>query len=313
MQKKFSVLLIILTTALFIIWFFSNRTLKNKKLNTQFNLQEQFIPDKIKIYQDNESCSLVKKDSKWLVGTSDEAKGQWVNFMISKLYLLSMDYPASQYETGKLKDTLVHSGRTIELYQKNKKIYSLVFMEYKGKNIALNRKEKPYYIIIAGNQAISLDKLIPAKAALWKKNMLIDLGQDDIMKVCITYPDNLEQSFCLQKGQNKKLTLYNNQDKSLKHTDKLQTEDYMKFFRGITYLPFDNKNYSINALPLFILSVTRHDSVKNNYEGHQLIQVKGHQEDNNFYGIVLNSEDTVLVKYEAIDPVLVEKEYFLKK
>lgn len=313
MKKKFPVLLIILIIALLLIWFYGNRTFKNKKLNTQFNLQEQLMPDEIKIYQGNESCRLVKKDDNWSVGTSDEAKGQWVNFMISKLYLLVLDYPASQHETVHLKDTLVRSGRTIELYREDKKIYTLVFMEYKGKNIALNRKEEPFYIKIAGNESISLDKLIPVEVAQWKKNLLIDLEKKDIMKVCITYPDNLAQSFCLKKDQKGKLTLYNNLNEPLKNTERQQTEDYLMFFRGITYLPFDTGNYSIKETPFFILSVTQHDSVKNNYEGHQLIQVKGYQEDINFCGIILNSKDTIFVKYEAIDPVLVEKEYFLKK
>ncbi len=313
MQKKIPVLLSILTTALLLTWIFGNRTIKNKKLDTRFNLQEQFMPDEIKIHQGNESCSLVKKNGKWMVGASDEAKGQWVNLMISKLYLLTMDYPASQHETKLLRDTLVHTGRTIELYQENKQIYSLVFMEYKGKNIALNRKEKPFYIKIAGNGAISLDKLIPAEAALWKKNMLIDLKRNEIMEVCITYPDNPAQSFCLRKNQSGKLTLCHNLKEPLKNTETQQTEDYLMFFRGITFLPFDAENYSMKAPPLFILSVTQCDSVKNIYEGHQLIQMKGHQADINFCGAILNSKDTILVKYEAIDPVLVEKEYFLKK
>lgn len=312
-HKKKIVILVFSVLVLASIWLIRKQIQKSRKHDIQFNLAEQSSPDKISISEGGNVCELIKTEERWMVNTSTEAKTPLINYMLSKLKLLKMDYPPSRAEMEYLKDTLSKYGRTIELSQNGKTIYRLYFLEYRGRNIALNRKQEPYYVTIPGNKLMSLQKLIPVQPEDWKKNILIDIPKENIVSLSLTYPNNQGKSFTIEQNGSSSYKLLDEHHEIISNTESIEIQDYLMFYKGIAYLLYDKTSHSIFKAPYFQLCITMKDSTKITCEGYELNIRNSQKTDENYCGIITNREDTVIVKYTDIDPLLVEKDYFLKK
>jgi hypothetical protein len=313
MNKKKLLVLIIVVLSLTVFWISKQQINKHKQSDIQFNLSPKDTTDEIRIIDNKSTCILKRTTDGWKVDDLTKAKDLHVEFMLAKLRLLKMDFPTSQKEKNRLKDTLVNHGRTIELMYKGKKIYDLCFLEYRGKNIALNRKQNPYYVTIPGNSLMSLQKLIPAQAESWMKNILIDIPKENISYLTLSYPHYEEKSFCIRQIKKGTYQLLNNQNEIVKNAETIEILDYLSFYKGIVYTRYHTKDYSLSTSPIFDLKIIINDLNTIECTGYQLYQQKKEDSDQNHCGIILNKKDTVIVRYADIDPLLVEMDYFLKK
>ncbi len=309
MQKRLMIILLIVVSLLALAIGTYSVLIKQKQSAVEFNFPKGESADKVVIESGQIHCTLKLVGGKWIANDIIAVKSGLPEFALHKLTLLKMDYPASKFLIEELQTQLNENGSTLSIYRKGEHVYTLLFTEYQGKNIVRNKKGDLYYVSIAGNQQMSLEKLFPANAQAWASQTTLKLNTSELEELNISYPRASGHSFKIIRKNNN--TVLEGVDEHQMNITNMN--DYLLFYTGITYNDYAKEAYEMAPEPLFVLNLKKKEKENEIYKGYQLFHASNKQIEKYKCALILDSQDTVLVSYDELDPLLAQKEYFLKK
>lgn len=305
MKKIFTLVafLVVITGTVFFIVRNNSTTLSKK--NTPQPLKDLKKITHLDISSPHGQYEIVKDGEIWKSG-NQEVKAIKVKAMLGALHTFSIYAPVSEENSLVYANWISKSGVYLEL---NKK-YRLHLAHINNRNIAMvPGVEQPYIIEITGLPNINIEKLVTVND-YWFDNYVFTQPTINIQSIQIKYARDNNHGFLIQKERDGSIFLTNS-----KASDVIQQNilDYLGFFTPLHYSMANDEQIKKwrNGRDYFEFELTH-------LKDTTVIKARHFQSDFNAeseqrFIAVLNQKDTVIFQYLDWDPILISKEYFLKK
>lgn len=269
--------------------------------------------NKISVESNKGAFIIENINNTWLIDGETEASIARISAMVTALENIQTKYPAPAEQSEKLTDTIIKSGAVISLYNKDKLVFSLKYIDLNYNTIALSLSRYPFFIEIRTNTNIPLGMIIPTDKTLWNKNLLIDVASKDIANVKLIYDFKPDDGFIIEVSD-EAMELKKPDGSVLENVDMENVNDYLKFFRGINFEPRNSGKYTEDfKTSNFYLEIGLKSGKNLMLRGYDLYRAKDGVKDINIFVGIVNKLDTIYLKYSNIDPILTSRQYFLKK
>ncbi|MCG8697401.1 MAG: hypothetical protein MI922_05055 [Bacteroidales bacterium] len=282
----------------------NNSTTLSKK-NTPQPLKDLKKITHLDISSPQGEYKIIKDGEIWNSG-NQEVKAIKVKALLGALHTFSIYAPVSMENSKAYIDSIIKGGVYLELDKK----YRLYLANINNRNIALvPGAEQPYIIEITGLPNINIEKLVTVND-YWFDNYVFTQQVSNIQSIQIKYPNDDSRSFQIQKREGGNVTLVDS--KAIDVVPQNMT-DYLGFFTPLHYSLASNqqvenwpegKDYF--ECEMIYLKDTTHVKARHFHAEY------GTGSEQRFIA-VLNRKDTVVFQYLDWDPLLITKEYFLKK
>lgn len=316
MRRNAFILSISLLTglAVYILIFRNNTTLN--PFTSDFSLSD---PDKVTIINITDSegtISLRKTEEGWKTGEviilQEKAED-----LLMLLHLLETRSPTPiEFEVDI--NACIDEGVKITCYQNKKVLKSFSLCKFNRALYARKQNtQRAYRISVRGYDNTDLTAIVTSRLQAWQQNSIIDLAATDIKLVSVHYPGTTKKGFILSVDSTGYLNLYNEKGMPVEMTLRDQrVKDYFYFFSGIRYFDagkeFPDKRFIKNDSPFFILKIESWNSTVILIEGYGITDPEtGKLNPEGFYAIH-KKLGVIFLKYIDFDPILVDRDYFLK-
>jgi hypothetical protein len=288
----------------------SGSSLHKKDINFAFKKDiskiERILIEGDKVFELN------KINSEWLVDNKIKANDQKVSNLFFILDKIQMTHPASNELEKTLIDYIQNDGSKIELFCKNKSVYKLQYSKYNNSYVALNRYNKPYFIELNGYNHIPIYEILSVDENDWKENMLLNVTSNEIKQIQLRYKYDSSRDFMLITSN--PITIKDSEGEVVLKLSINNALDYLHFFEGIEYSVRDTIKYIANySIQLFDFEMIQSDNTKITISGFPLFDKTSNSISVSHFEAVINNLDSVMINYSLFDPILVTKDYFLKK
>ncbi|MBN1117362.1 MAG: DUF4340 domain-containing protein [Bacteroidales bacterium] len=285
---------------------------KQKKSGTVFQLDKNVLLDEIIVEKNDTKTHLKFEEANWKTSQDVLADKSKIDYAISSLINLRMNYPVSKEQSNELKKLFADSANTIKLFYKGKQVYTLRFLSNNSQTFAINSKDKIYSLVLPGYEKFNLEQIIPTEPGYWEIQQLLKLSPEKIKKVSVVYAKQEKSGFRLEHRE-QKFELYDYKNQVMENSDTASILDYIHFFSGVNGMRFDATGFDlINNKPIFSLIVETQDR-HTHIESFLLFNKANNASDCDMFAGVVNKNDTLMFRYIDFDPILVSLDYFLKK
>lgn len=314
MNNKKSIFLILGFLALLVVAYFSKQ--KHSSLSSKDSLP--ILPKnseitRLEIGNKENTLSISLNNEQWLINQQTTADADLIIELLNNLSLLQTHSLVAKQQAQELTEKLKTQGRSIKIFQNKKLVYSLSVGLFNNKDYAISASGKVHFIALKGKPGASIFNQLAADATKWQDKLLINLKPNEIASVIVEYPSALEKGFRIE-NKNNTTKLYNSQNTEEELLSANAITDYHHFFSGISYERVDTnlQKPDINR-HLFRLKINTTVSKVIQIEGFELVDVHTKQPNTYSFAAIVNNSILVELKYMDFDPILVDKDYFLKK
>lgn len=314
MLKKPVILLLLAAILLaFILIGINSHKLYFTKKKSNFALKKSQTITRLVIRSARNSLTIEQEGNNWIIDSALAANTQMIAASLAVLEKLQMEFPVSKKQKQAIADSIKQNGTTVSLFNGDHCIYTIQFIDMQRISYALNRHDIPFAVSVAGYEKLCLGDVLTTDKFKWLKNLLIDLNDYDIKEIRLIYPKDKTKSFGI-KNEPSQIRLTESDAKTIYNSDEENLSDYLHFFKGIT---FEQNSREIKFLMSseidFILEIDTKEGKQIVLEAHPLMQNNQAGKDINIFAGIVNKSDTIALKYNTFDPILVDKSYFLKK
>lgn len=311
-SRIYSLLVILALLALVLIFSKDDHLFLGRKKN-EFSFNNYRLATEIHISNSENSTALSFSNNTWVTNNSYEVDKEKIDVLFGSLKNLKMQAPVSKKLENELNAKLDTEGTRFTLKSNSKTIYHITFIEHQGRTIGRIANNSPCYLSINAYKHLELWQLIEANPNYWRNNLLLNYSAKQIGAVTIRFTLQPEIGFTLVNSPDG-LVLFNQKKEIIKDFSAENASDYLHFFSGITYEPANNKYYlKSDELKLFELSILTTDQKEVEISGYKLYSAENHNENHIIFAGVINKQDTVFLRYNNFDPIVLSLDFFLKK
>lgn len=273
----------------------------------QFEKSNKTI-DLIEIEGQGGKVKLFLSNQIWMAELETEAQQTKVNQLLDALENLQLQSALA----GTFNDSLSKEMMMLKLYANGKKVYQLKFGTLNQKNIIETPRGNLYYAQVKGLPDLLLPILASSSAEDWYNHLLINFKPELIQRIRIEYPGKAEAGFSIETDSMKLLSSAGTLIPEPIDSQNLQ--DYLHFFTGLQYSPLDTSIFIPNpSEELFRLVIEDRHSKAVYLNGFSLTDQQTGQTSTIFFAAIVNNRLLVKLNFADYDPLLVERDYFLKK
>ncbi len=311
--KIISILAGTLLSLLIVYLLAGNRKSTLSKKRTDFAFSRSQLVNMIVIEKQNKKLTLVRQNNQWQLTNGEKVNNKMVHNLFGVVKLLKMHAPVSREKYHSVSDSIIKHGTSLSFLDGKKKLYELRYIEMNNRNIALNSKNAPFYITVPGHSRIALEKMASNDAINWKDKLLINFSKEQIASVLVDFPEQEKSSYSIINKNNAPKLLDTNK-KEISNTLQEKLSDYLHFFKGISYETFDTNLYTAPITnSIFGLEINLKKDISLKINAYPVYNKTKKERDKNIFAGVINLTDTVILKYSDFDPIILSKEYFIKK
>ncbi len=278
-----------------------SESIRFEKVNTPVDL--------IEIEGQGRKVNLFLTNQVWMADMETQAQQTKINQLLDALENLQLQ-SASEITD---KDSLAEAMLTLRLYSNGRKIYQLNFATLNHRNIIKARKGHTYFAQVAGKPDLLLTDLVSTNAADWYNQLLINFKPEAIQRIRLEYPLKAEAGFSIDLSDGMKL-LSTTGTPLQEPLDSQNLQDYLHFFSGLQYSPLDTSLFLPDpSNEIFRLAIEDYQKKAVYLNGFNLIDQQTGQNSSKYFAAVVNNRLLVKLNFADYDPLLVERDYFLKK
>lgn len=306
----------ILAALAFYLYFYRfNTTLSGR--DTDFSVAEGKY-NRVIIREKEKQVELIRTDSNWKVRGEDINQARLKNLIFASG---NLEIVAPVGREGR--DTIlehIKNGTEVEFYKGIERVDAFELCKLDNQIYARRlHSRKPFRITVKGYSGADLSEVYRADSLFWKKDFLIKTSEKAINRVILLYPGHPEKSFILEKGNNGKFELLDPiKHKKIGQVDTTSIHNFLSLLPFMNYkTPEDMKTVPEDSLKrrqeLFILQISDVNHHKVDIHGFPRIRGnKGTRDQTDFYALT-STKGLVLLNYDEFDPILLPRDYFLKK
>jgi hypothetical protein len=316
MRSKAFILSIILLAGLAVYFFLLRNNTTLNPYASDFSLSDPEKVTKISITDNGGTISLVKTAEGWKTGEVTAIQHK-VEDLLILMHLVETGSPASIEFASEI-NACIDEGINIICYQDKKVIISFYLCKFNRALYARKQgNRKAYRISVRGYGNTDLTAIITSRLQAWQQNVIIDLAPKEIKLVSIHYPGTSKNGFSLIVDSTGNPYLFDEEGRLIEQTLKHQrTKDYFYSFSGIRYYDvkkeFPDKTFLKNEKPFCELKIAARDSSIISIKGYRITDPETGESNSAEFYTVHPEFGLILLKYSDFDPILVERDYFLK-
>ncbi|MBN2348212.1 MAG: hypothetical protein JXJ22_05215 [Bacteroidales bacterium] len=311
-------ILVIVAAALF----FQNKKSTLPVSNEKIRVQHTDQITGIYIILDSDTLKLEKHAEDWMVNHHYPLRPKAIQSLLENLKKLEFRSPVSRKAVVPISDSIHARGKQILVLAGNKLMKKYALYENNNNTYMLpDNKNTPFVCGLEGYPGYSVYKLFPMQALYWRKTTMLQFLPGNISIIKVDYPKNPSDNFTLMVSDNKTRIL-DADNNPVTNIDEEKTADYLQYFSGVSFESVNPaKNDTViagilNPGPFFILSVTTRDGNTQSIAGFKKNKFNTRSEkipdQDKFWGKFENEQEAFLLKYIDFDPLLKNREYFLK-
>lgn len=308
-------ILILAAIAFYLYFFRYNSTLSSR--DTRFSVNKKLY-NHVVITEKNKKVELVKSPSGWTIDGKEVNQEQLKNLLFATG---NLEVVAPVSNSGN--DTILKhlkSGIHVKFFHGYRRINAFSLCKLNDQIYAKRfYSRKSFRISIKGYAGADLSQVYSPDSLSWKKDYLIKTTIAAINKVILLYPTHPEKSFILEKDkQGKYLLLDPIKQKKLGQVDTTHVHNFIDLLPTLNYKKPDN----IGSIPedslkikdvFFILQVSDKNDHTLEIKGFPKVTAnRGGPIRSEFYALT-STKGLVSLKYSEFDPILLPRDYFLKK
>jgi hypothetical protein len=297
--------------ALALIFKPNTSTLKTDKIGLKSSDTQK--TDRIEILHASGKVILVRDANQWTTSAGEKADQKKVAKLFKAMKAIQIKSPVAKATAAALAEDLTHNGTSVHFYYREKELYRLTFGSYNSNNYFKLKKDQFYFFSIKGMEQQLLDNYTSTDINLWLERLLINLKPDEIATIVMEYPQDPYSGFRIENDIND-LKIVTIQNQQLNNIDPEITDDYLHFFSGIRYSQIDTIKTPVNKQHyLFRLVIKTSETKVIHLDTFELLNAETRQPDVSKFAAIVNGGFLVGLNYSDFDPIIVEKDYFLKK
>ena len=316
MKKKtiFILLPILLLVAYFLYRSTTAGTLKSDLDN--FVIEDVSEVNKIIISDDKDTLLLQKNDKKWEINNKYIARNEAIFNALKLLNQLQIHSPVPNSKLDSINKTFTSDFVNVEVFDNNTELKSFKISKTKNKQgsylLAKNTK-KPLIMQVLGMDK-NLLTYFNTNTRFWRTKVIFDYSPNEIKSVKVIYPSEKEKSFKIVVDD--KIEFYNSENKNITNFSLEKVKNYLSLFREIKYkkLVFEeelNKDSLQKKTAKTILIITDKENRKNTLKLYEKFNSEKQLNFDILHGF--QDDKTIFeITYFVLDPVLKEKDFFLK-
>jgi hypothetical protein len=311
-KKYILPLTVILLVLLAFVYRQRNSTLDRNESVLPYSENEKV--DRIEITDSgNNTLLLNKKDDIWYVEDKNTANPAKVKDLFNILKNIQIQSAVLKNNEDLFSDHLSKTGKTVQLFSNNKLNYEIKFTDKEDRNYAATKSGKLFYISIRGLDATLINKYTNTNPNEWYDKVIINLQPNEISSILLERTDKLQDGFKIENKGNQ-VFLYNTKEELIENISEESIHDYLNFFSGIQYSLIDTSRQIPNPNNLlFSLQINTNIAKIIHIDGFEMIEKSTLESDKTKFVGIINNSLMVKLNYSDFDPILVERDYFLKK
>ncbi len=313
--KIFAFLIILISAGM--IFFFSQKKGTLEEDLDKFVVKDTAKITKIIISEDENKIILTRNKTNWKINDNYTARPDAIYTILKIFNQLQIKSTVPTSELDSIKQTLKKQALTIE-------IIGEIFGDKKFKiskldnNLATyfwaEKTENPILLNVPGMEK-NLSVYFNSNPNFWKSKIVFDYLPNEIKSIEVIFPNETENSFSIINE--KQLELIDFQKNKIIKSNLENIKNYMVLFRKIEYKKLMksneiDKNWFDEKNIYAIFSITNSENSKNTVKFYYKKTENNKNDVNDLYAIQ-NDEIFFEITYFSIDPILKEKNYFLKQ
>ncbi len=304
------------------------RVLRDFFIEDTASINKIFLVDKR-----NQEITLKRQNGYWTVNDRYRARRDLVNLLLETFRRMEISSPVPKEKYDYVLRSISVKGIKCEIYQNNRlsKTYYVggVTQDNTGTYMIMENSDVPFVVHIpgfSGYLTVRYNTFINE----WRERIVFNYHVNDIHKIYVEYPDNLNESFiAINNGNNQfDLKTINNQNVTFPF-DTIKVKEFIsrcKFIGFEAYIKEEIQKKIIDSLknePV-VSKFTIEDfngekkSMKTYYRQNieQAFDDEGILYDfdlERLYAVIQGGEEVVLIQYYIIDPISFKKSFFRAK
>jgi hypothetical protein len=272
----------------------------------------------------SDTIELTKIKNRWEVNHHFSARPRSINLLLHILEDVEIKSPVSRKNHDAVLKRLHAGGKQLIVFNDSKKLKTyLIATDSVSTYMMLEGSKTPYRVELRGYSGVNMYELLPVRLDFWRNNVLFNFNPAEIASVEVIYPGRPDDSYKISRNDKAYRLFRWNNDKELKDADDMTILDYLGFFSKVEFdLPSDSLRQKALAVtesndPIFMMTVITIEGVENTVKAYRMPvggkSDSGRYNTDNFYALINNDSELVIMNYTDFDPLLKSVNYFLKK
>ncbi len=273
--------------------------------------------DRFSISRSGETIELRNTPGGWMVNGESRARPDVVTFFFQTLRRLELA-PVSRRDLDRLRTMLPVAGREVVFYENGRKKASF-FIGYDSVGVrgtyVMKHRGTPYRVTLKGYDQPNIEGFFSMRPENWQLQKLLGYQAATLSAVSVAYPMHPEHNFTLNQGPPGVYSV-SGEATAAGNTDLEQAADYLNFFGEISYSRVKRPSaYMRSGKPDATLSIQPLQGSRITLDIYPFYSegAAGAADKNLAVTVVRERNDTVIVKYSDLDPLLLTFSDFQKK
>lgn len=312
---KIFALLIVLISAI-LVYFMSSKkgTLENELKN--FVIEDTASINKIKLIFQNKTLLLEKSENNWKINNSYIARNEAIYSVLKVFNQLQIQSTVPNSKQDSVLKSFEKNSFQVEISGKfyGSKVFKISNLaNNSGSYFLAENSENPLILYVPGMNK-NLTTYFSINPAFWRSKIVFDYLPSNLKSVELNFPSENEKSFKITND--KQLELFDFHKKKIDNFSLENGQNYFSLFRKIEYKNLIepsvlNIKSFVEKEVFAIIEITNSQNNKNTLKLFQKFNDKNEIDLNVLYGIQ-NNETLFEITYFALDPILKEKNDFIK-
>jgi len=310
-----------------IIYFFSDSAGNLSIRNTNFAIENINRINRIQISDGIHIVKLEKDNNQWLLNTNYTLKKKTINDFLIVLNRIKLYSPVSKNEKDQIASQLKKEGILVEIFDSNKilkKYYvSSDEMAVHKTYMMMYKSSEPYIVHVPASKH-KVSDWFNVNENFWRNNILLDYLPQHLKTIRLEYENISKGSFLLKNIENHYTIQEINTNVLLDNPDKNKVEMYMTSYKGLYFdevaknLSYGDVDSILKSAPLVEITIEDFNGEMNSLKIYRKPPEKeldefGQKATMDYvraYAVYNESPEIFLVRYQIIDPLLKEFDYF---